>query len=61
MGQFTGKTVLITGASYGLGEGFAEGFAKEGADLILTAHQGFVRCGGRKMSFIWLKGDRHPR
>ncbi|NCZ68665.1 MAG: SDR family NAD(P)-dependent oxidoreductase [Actinobacteria bacterium] len=37
MGQFTGKTVLITGASYGLGEGFAEGFAKEGADLILTA------------------------
>lgn len=29
MGQFTGKTVLITGASYGLGEGFAEGFAKE--------------------------------
>ncbi len=37
MGQFSGKTVLITGASYGLGEGFAEGFAKEGADLILTA------------------------
>ena len=37
MGQFTGKTVLITGASYGLGEGFAEGFAKEGADLVLTA------------------------
>lgn len=37
MGQFSGKTVLITGASYGLGEGFAEGFAKEGADLVLTA------------------------
>ena len=37
MGQFTGKTVLITGASYGLGEGFAEGFAKAGADLVLTA------------------------
>lgn len=37
MGQFTGKTVLITGASYGLGEGFAEGFAKEGAELVLTA------------------------
>ena len=34
MGQFSGKTVLITGASYGLGEGFAEGFAKEGADLV---------------------------
>lgn len=37
MGQFSGKTVLITGASYGLGEGFAEAFAKEGADLVLTA------------------------
>lgn len=37
MGQFSGKTVLITGASYGLGEGFAEAFAKEGAALILTA------------------------
>lgn len=37
MGQFSGKTVLITGASYGLGEGFAGAFAKEGADLILTA------------------------
>jgi NAD(P)-dependent dehydrogenase (short-subunit alcohol dehydrogenase family) len=37
MGQFTGKTVLITGASYGLGEGFALAFAEAGADLVLTA------------------------
>ena len=37
MFDFTGKTVLITGASYGLGEGFAHGFAKAGADLVLTA------------------------
>ena len=36
-GDFTGKTVLITGASMGLGEGFAHGFAKAGADLVLTA------------------------
>lgn len=35
--DFTGKTVLITGASYGLGEGFAHGFAKAGASLVLTA------------------------
>ena len=34
---FTGKTVLITGASYGLGEGFAHGFAAAGASLVLTA------------------------
>ena len=35
--DFTGKTVLITGASMGLGEGFAHGFAAAGADLVLTA------------------------
>lgn len=35
--DFSGKTVLITGASYGLGEGFAHGFAEAGAELVLTA------------------------
>jgi NAD(P)-dependent dehydrogenase (short-subunit alcohol dehydrogenase family) len=37
MFDFTGKTVLITGASMGLGEGFAHAFADAGADLVLTA------------------------
>ena len=37
MFNFEGKTVLITGASYGLGEQFAYAFADAGADLILTA------------------------
>ncbi len=37
MFDFTHRTVLITGASMGLGEGFAHGFADAGADLILTA------------------------
>ncbi|MBN99697.1 MAG: short-chain dehydrogenase, partial [Acidimicrobiaceae bacterium] len=37
MFNFEGKTVLITGASYGLGEQFAYSFAEAGADLILTA------------------------
>ena len=37
MFDFSGKTVLITGASMGLGEGFALGFADAGADLVLTA------------------------
>jgi gluconate 5-dehydrogenase len=37
MFDFTGKTVLVTGASMGLGEGFAHGFADAGADLVLTA------------------------
>lgn len=37
MFDFSHKTVLITGASYGLGEQFAHAFAAAGADLILTA------------------------
>ena len=37
MFDFSGRTVLITGASYGLGEGFATAFAAAGADLVLTA------------------------
>lgn len=37
MFDFNNKTVLITGASYGLGEHFAYAFAESGADLILTA------------------------
>jgi gluconate 5-dehydrogenase len=37
MFDFSGKTVLITGASYGLGEGFAHAFAAAGAELILTS------------------------
>ncbi|MGF1611375.1 MAG: SDR family oxidoreductase [Kiloniellales bacterium] len=32
-----GKSVLITGASQGIGEGLAKGFAEEGATLHLTA------------------------
>lgn len=38
--DFDGKTVLITGASYGLGEHFAHAFAEAGADLVLTARSG---------------------
>ena len=37
MFDLSGKTVLVTGASMGLGEGFALGFADAGADLVLTA------------------------
>jgi len=37
MFDFSGKTVIITGASYGLGEQFALSYADAGADLVLTA------------------------
>ena len=45
MFDFSGKTVLITGASYGLGEGFALAFARAGADLVLTARSGELLDG----------------
>ena len=37
MFNFSGKTILITGASYGLGANIATSFASAGARLILTA------------------------
>src|SRR5437667_12720640 len=37
MGKLEGKIAFITGASRGIGRGIAEGFADEGASVILTA------------------------
>jgi len=39
MRKFKDKTVWITGASAGIGEGLAYAFAKEGANLILSARR----------------------
>ena len=61
MFDFSGKTVLITGASYGMGEGFAHAFADAGADLVLTARttellEGVARVcrdtGSRKVTVV---------
>ena len=35
--DFTGKSVLVTGASRGIGYGVAEAFARAGADLTVLA------------------------
>jgi len=37
--DFSGKRVVVTGASRGLGRELALGFARAGADLVLTARQ----------------------
>ena len=39
MNKLSGKTVIITGASAGFGRGTAYAFAKEGANLVLTARR----------------------
>ena len=39
MQRFEGKTVIVTGASSGIGEGIARRFSAEGANLILNSNE----------------------
>ena len=39
MFDYTGKVVAVTGASSGLGKQMAEGYAQQGANLVLQARR----------------------
>ena len=38
--DFTGKTVIVTGSSIGIGEGIARRFADAGANVVLNSRSG---------------------
>ncbi len=71
MPRLSGKNVLITGASSGIGEAIAVRFAKEGASVAINYHSGADRAeavkqkavqagssvDGGKGKFITVKGD----
>jgi meso-butanediol dehydrogenase/(S,S)-butanediol dehydrogenase/diacetyl reductase len=60
MSRFENKTVVITGASRGIGAAIARRFAREGANLVVSANEEAVHSvadeirsqGGRAISFV---------
>lgn len=55
MGNFTGKSVLVTGAGRGIGRGIAMAFAAEGANVVL-GYCGNDEAAGKTLSEIEAAG-----
>ncbi|RUV33891.1 SDR family oxidoreductase [Mesorhizobium sp. M7A.F.Ca.MR.148.00.0.0] len=55
--SFSGKTVVITGASRGIGLGIAKGFAQAGASLHLIANDAAVHERARDLGAIGMEAD----
>jgi NAD(P)-dependent dehydrogenase (short-subunit alcohol dehydrogenase family) len=48
--DFTGKRVLVTGASHGIGYGVAEGFVRAGADVAILSSTADIEEAAKKLS-----------
>src|SRR5215470_8874082 len=68
MSRFDGKTVVITGASRGIGAALARRFAREGGSVVVSANEpacetvaaGIVAAGGKaiaKLADVTRKDD----
>ena len=61
MSRFSGKSVVVTGASRGIGAALARRFAREGASVVVSANEPAAEIGCGRHSCIGGKGDRSGR
>lgn len=55
--DFTGKTVLLTGATSGIGEAIARAFIKRNADLVLTGRRALPETLSNEGRIVFIAAD----